>query len=155
MQLPTHDHARILLALFSHVTFSLPLQKLTTNNEAIYRWLDRLQWRHIYIPPSYLRQRAENPSSNNKVSSTFINTKQNVKSTPHCSAVRPGHASLSCRCSCKPEPPLAATESLCRCHRTTLSLYIWSQNSIHKGQAKPQAASRPHHIATEMRYYTL
>jgi hypothetical protein len=62
MQLPTHDHVRILLALFSHVTSFLSLRKLTTNNQAIYRWLDRLQWDHIYIPP-YLRQRVGNPPS--------------------------------------------------------------------------------------------
>jgi hypothetical protein len=36
MQLSTHDYARILLALFSHMTSSLPLQKLTTNNQTIY-----------------------------------------------------------------------------------------------------------------------
>jgi hypothetical protein len=44
------------VALFSHTTSSLPLRKLTTNNQAIYRWLDRVQWGHIYIPPSYPRQ---------------------------------------------------------------------------------------------------
>jgi hypothetical protein len=63
MQLPTHDYARILLALFSHVTSSLSLRKLITNNEAIYRWLDRLPWDHIYIPPSYPRERAGNHAS--------------------------------------------------------------------------------------------
>jgi len=35
MQLSTHNHAHILLALFSHMTFSLLPRKPTTNNQAI------------------------------------------------------------------------------------------------------------------------
>jgi hypothetical protein len=47
--------------LTSHVTSSLSLQKLTT--KTIYSRLNRLQWGHIYIPPSYPRQLVGNPPS--------------------------------------------------------------------------------------------